>query len=234
MVLERGSKFVLSKFIFTYYYSASSLEKRQFLLASLLYSIRITKRSAILFYFSISGNIQCYQFRCILSRAENFYTSVQTEMKNTHSTLEKIADSYCYRPFQPFEVILLNTGQNSRSNRYANTIAVNVLCSVFYCFSFPHFHVFSLVITLSLPYPFNPLLFLYWSKQKVLIYLIHFFHYHLPMLKKLCFNVQIQTGIEIVFTSLIPPITWLEERFFFFFFLKNYLLMQKSDVLKEM
>ena len=83
MVLERGSKFVLSKFIFTYYYSASSLEKRQFLLASLLYSIRITKRSAILFYFPISGNIQCYQFRCILSRAGNFYTSVQTEMKNT-------------------------------------------------------------------------------------------------------------------------------------------------------
>ena len=83
MVLERGSKFVVSKFIFTYSYSASSLEKRQFLLASLLYSIRITKRSAILFYFSISGNIQCYQFRCILSRAGNFYTSVQTEMKNT-------------------------------------------------------------------------------------------------------------------------------------------------------
>ena len=75
-------------------------------------------------------------------------------------------------------------------------------CFVFYCFSFPHFHVFSLVITHSLPHPTNPLLFLYWSKQKgffflffflkkkkkktqkVFIYLIHFFHYHLPMLKK--------------------------------------------------
>ena len=152
------------------------------------------------------------------SSREFLYKCANRNEKHPHSTMEKISDSYCYLPFQPFEAILLNTGQNLRSNRYANTIAVNVLCSVFYCFSFPHFHVFSLVITLSLPYPFNPLLFLYWSKQKVLIYLIHFFHYHLPMLKKFCFNVQIQTGIEIVFTSLIPPITWLEERFFFFFF----------------
>ena len=149
------------------------------------------------------------------SSREFLYKCANRNEKHPHSTLEKILDSYCYHPFQPFEAILLNTGQNSRSNRYANTIAVNVLCSVFYCFSFPHFHVFSLVVALSLPYPFNPLLSLL-VKTKGLIYLIHFFHYHLPMLKKFCFNVQIQTGIEIVFTSLIPPITWLEERFFFF------------------
>ena len=132
-VLEHGSKFVLSKFIFTYSYSASSLDKRQFLLASLLYSIRITKRSAILFYFSISGNI--HAIRSILSRAGNFHTSVPTEKKNTLTTpWKKILDSYCYGPFRSFEAILLNTGQNSRSNRYANTIAVNVLCFTVFLF----------------------------------------------------------------------------------------------------
>ena len=92
------------------------------------------------------------------SSREFLYKCANRNEKHPHSTMEKISDSYCYLPFQPFEAILLNTGQNSRSNRYANTIAVNVLCSVFYCFSFPHFHVFSLVIALSLPYPFNPLL----------------------------------------------------------------------------
>ena len=88
MVLERGSKFVLSKFIFTYSYSASSLEKRQFLLASLLYSIRITKRSAILFYFSISGNIHAISFHSKPSR-EFPYKRANRKEKHPHYTLEK-------------------------------------------------------------------------------------------------------------------------------------------------
>ena len=151
------------------------------------------------------------------SSREFLYKCANRNEKHPHSTLEKISDSYCYGPFQPFEAILLNTGQNLRSNRYANTMAVNGLCYVFYCFYFPHFHVFSLVITLSLPHPFNPLLFLYWSKQKVFIYLIHFFHYHLPMLKIFCFNVQIQTGIENSI-HIIEPTGNLARRAFFFFF----------------
>ena len=70
-------------------------------------------------------------------------------MKNTLSTLEKFSDSYCYGPFRPFEAILLNTGQNSRSNRYANTIAAMFCVLLFFFSSFSC--VFFSYYTLSPP-----------------------------------------------------------------------------------
>ena len=67
--------------------------------------------------------------------------------------------------------------------------------------------------------------------------IIHFIHFHsiLFPFSKRGLNAQIKTSIEIVFTSLIPPITWLElEEGFIYLLLLLYLRMQKSDVLKAL
>ena len=141
----------------------------------LRYSIPLELPKGVQFYFIFLFLVISTQFRSILSRAGNFHTSVPTEKKNTLTTpWKKILDSYCYGLFRSFEAILLNTGQNSRSNRYANTIAVNVLC--FTVFLFLIFTCFLQLLLHPLsPHPINALLYLYWSKQMVFIYLIHLF-----------------------------------------------------------
>ena len=88
---------------------------------SLLYSILLLLPKGVQFYF-------IFLFP-VTSKG-----SANRNEKHPHSTLEKFSDSYCYGPFRPFEAILLNTGQSSRSNRYANTIAANVLCFTVFLF----------------------------------------------------------------------------------------------------